>query len=323
MYPYRVLVTGKTLAEPALAKLKQAGVDVEFMPGLIGEETLLQAMEDNPVAAILLRGNPPVTKRVFEAARGLRVIAKHGAGIDSVDLEAARAAGVAIATAGDAGAPAVAEFALALILSLRRNLHALTERVRQGHWDRGSYQGQELAGQTLGIIGPGQIGGRLAELASGLGMQVVASGREGRRNVTGLPAVGVSFDELLRQADVVSLHCPLTPQTRGLIGAAEIARMKRGAILVNTARGALVDEAAVAAALENGQLGGAGFDTFSEEPPMSDSPLLTAPNILLTPHIGSQTSAAQERTALQAVDNILAALGATTTGSAPGAVLPA
>jgi D-3-phosphoglycerate dehydrogenase / 2-oxoglutarate reductase len=305
---YRVLVTSNVLAKPACERLEKSGFVLEFTTATPDEQALLKAVGRRPIHAILLRGNPPVTRRLIEAATSLKIIAKHGAGVDSVDLQAARDAGVAVTTAGEAGASAVAELALSMIMALGRDLPRLTMRIQNGHWDRGGYQGREIAGRTLGIIGLGHIGGRLATLAHALGMNVIAARPGGMPRTKGLPVTPVAFEELLATADIISLHCPATPDTSGLIDAAAIGRMKAGALLINTARGALVDETAVAEALHAGKLAGAAFDTFSEEPINPGNPLLKAPNVILTPHIASQTSAAVERTGLQTADNIIAAL---------------
>lgn len=305
---YRVLVTSNALAKPACERLELAGISLEFTNAAPDEQALLEAVSKGPIHAILLRGNPPITRRLIEAATSLKIIAKHGAGVDSVDLQAARDAGVAVTTAGEAGAGAVAELALSMIMALGRDLPRLTDRMRNGHWDRGGYQGRELASRTLGIVGLGLIGGRLATMAHALGMKVIAAKPGGTPRTEGLPVTAVTFEELLATADIISLHCPATPETSGLIDATAINRMKAGALLINTARGALVDEAAVAAALHSGKLAGAAFDTFSEEPINPENPLLKAPNVILTPHIASQTTAAVERTGLQTADNIIAAL---------------
>ena len=305
----RVLVTAGTLHPAAVARLMAAGLEVEFMAGAVDETALLRAAGMGPLHAIVLRGNPPVTRRLIAAAPDLVIIAKHGAGVDSVDLAAAGAAGIIVATAGDTGAAAVAELTLAMMLALRRNLLPFTERIRAGHWDRGGFLGQELGGQTLGIVGLGRIGTRVAGMARMLGMNVLALRRDDRsfRDVE-----AVSLDMLLARADIVTLHCPLTEATRRIIDAAAIARMRRGAMLINTARGPLVDEAAIAAALRSGHLAGAAFDVFGREPLGDDDPLRTAPNVVLTPHIGSQTAAALQRTAMQVADNVLAALSGQT-----------
>lgn len=208
---YRALVTGSALAELARKRLEQAGISLEFTNAAPEEQDLLEAVGKAPIHAILLRGNPPVTRRVIEAATSLKIIAKHGAGVDSVDLQAARDAGVAITTAGEAGAGAVAELALSMIMALGRDLPRLNDRMRSCHWDRGGYQGRELAGRTLGIIGLGLIGGRLATMTHALGMKVIAARPGGAARTEGLPVAAVAFEELLETADIISLHCPATP----------------------------------------------------------------------------------------------------------------
>jgi D-3-phosphoglycerate dehydrogenase len=208
-------------------------------------------------------------------------------------------------------------------LALGRELESLSARVKSGRWDRGNFQGRELRGRTLGLIGFGRIGRRVAELARCFGMHVVALtstpthattarvGDPGRSPESVNPALAetaVSLDALLASCDIVSLHCPLTAETRGMMDRRTFAMMKPGALFINTARGALVDEAALADALSSGRLAGAALDTLAEEPPAPGSPLLSAPNLIITPHIAGQTSAAVERMGIAAAENIVAVL---------------
>jgi D-3-phosphoglycerate dehydrogenase len=322
-HPLRVLVTGAELVSIAVDKLSSIGATLTMMPGKMTEERLIEELAKQPVQAILMRGNPPVSQAVLDAAPELRVIAKHGAGVDSVDLAAATAHGVLVMIAGDANAPAVAELTLGCILALGRDLGSLSARVKSGQWDRGSYHGTELRGRTLGLIGFGRIGRRVAELARCFGMRVIALtstptratkarvGDPGRSSESIAPALAeraASFEALLASADIVSLHCPLTAETRGLMNRRAFATMKPGALFINTARGALVDEAALADALTSGRLAGAALDTLTEEPPAPGNPLLSAPNLIITPHIAGQTGAAVERMGVAAAENIVAVL---------------
>lgn len=304
----RVLVTGAELVSTAVDKLSSIGATLTMMPGKVTEQRLIEELAKQPVQAILMRGNPPVSQAVLDAAPELRVIAKHGAGVDSVDLAAATAQGVLVMIAGDTNAPAVAEFALGCILALGRDLGPLSARVKSGAWDRGSYHGTELRGRTLGLIGFGRIGRRVAELAQCFGMRVVALTRSPESIAPQLAERSASFEELLASSDIVSLHCPLTAEMRGLMDRRAFAMMKPGALFINTARGALVDEAALADALTSGRLAGAALDTLAEEPPAPGNPLLSAPNLIVTPHIAGQTSAAVERMGIAAAENIVAVL---------------
>jgi D-3-phosphoglycerate dehydrogenase len=307
-HPLRVLVTGAELVSSAVDKLASIGASLTMMPGKVSEQRLIEELAKQPVQAILMRGNPPVSEVVLDAAPELRVIAKHGAGVDSVDLAAATARKVLVMVAGDANAPAVAELTMGCILALGRELESLSARVRSGQWDRGSYQGRELRGRTLGLIGFGRIGRRVAELARCFGMRVIALTRSAESIAPALAERAMSLDALLASCDIVSLHCPLTAETRGMMDRRAFAMMKPGALFINTARGALVDEAALSEALISGRLAGAALDTLAEEPPAPGSPLLSAPNLIITPHIAGQTGAAVERMGIAAAENIVAVL---------------
>ncbi len=301
-----VLVTGAELTSAAVAKLSAISATLSTMPGKITEQRLLEELARQPVQAILMRGNPPITRAALDAAPALRVIAKHGVGVDSVDVATATEKGIFVMVAGDANSPAVAEMTIAFMLALGRDLEKLSDRVKSGQWDRGSYHGTELRGRTIGLVGFGRIGRRVAELSHSLGMRVIAFTRS--RPDPALAEAAPSLESLLSQSDVVSLHCPLTAETRGMMSRRAFASMKRGALFINTARGALVDEAALAEALASGHLAGAALDTLAEEPPLPGNPLLSAPNILITPHISGQTIAAVVRMGIAAAENIVAVL---------------
>ena len=303
---FHVLVTGAELTSAAVAKLSAIGATLAMMPGKITEQRLLEEIARQPVQAILMRGNPPIARAVLDAAPALRVIAKHGVGVDSVDVAAATQKGILVMVAGDANAPAVAEMTIAFMLALGRDLEKLSASVKSGQWERGTYHGTELRGRTLGLVGFGQIGRRVAQLGRSLGLRVIAFTRS--RPDPALAEAAPSLESLLSQSDVVSLHCPLTAETRGLMSRQAFAFMKPGALFINTARGALVDEAALSEALESGHLAGAALDTLAEEPPRPGNPLLSAPNILITPHISGQTTAAVTRMGIAAAENIVAAL---------------
>lgn len=236
----------------------------------------------------------------------VRVISRYGAGVDRVDLQACRARGIVVANTPGANATAVCELAFGLMLCCARNLVALHRQVEQGLWPR--TQGIELAGKTLGIIGMGAIGKRLALRAKAFEMQVVAhdpfldAAFAARHGIAGLPV-----DELLGQSDVVSLHTPLSEQTRHLINAQRLQSMRPGAILINTARGGLIDEEAAAQALRTGRLGALGLDAFEHEP-LTGSPLLGLERVVLTPHTGAQTAEAVANMGMGAVQNAIAIL---------------
>jgi len=217
-------------------------------------------------------------------------------------VEAASRRGVAVVHAPDSCTQSVAEHALALVFALSRQLGQLDRAVQEDHWAvRDRYRGLELAGKTLGIVGLGRIGRRTAELAQAVGMKVVTWSPHSRDDR--FPAL--ALDELLRLSDVVSLHLALTPETRGLIDAKALRLFKPSSLLVNTARGALIDELALAAAIRSGHLGGAGLDVLEQEPPPADHPLLHLVNVLITPHIAAITATAYRRMCVETCEQVL------------------
>jgi glyoxylate reductase len=241
-----------------------------------------------------------VDKELLEAAPRLRVVANHAVGYDNVDVPACSARGVWVTNTPDVLTDATADLAWALILALARRLREGERMLRAGEfrgWAPTMLLGRELRGRTLGILGYGRIGRAVARRAEGFGMRVLFTARGG----------GVALDELLEKSDVLSIHCPLNPQTRRLIGPAELLRMKRGSFLVNTARGPIVDEAALVAALESGHLGGAALDVFENEPAVHPG-LIGREDVVLLPHLGSATRETREkmaRIALEQVERVL------------------
>lgn len=302
-----VLVTAATVSDLAQKLLREGGAGIEFMADVVDEKALIAALSRDNVAAVLLRGSPPLTERVFAAARGLKIVAKHGAGVDSVDLASATKHGVAVMVAGGANADAVAEHALAMMLCLARDLPRFDRETRQGVWRDLKHFTRDFHTLTVGIVGYGQIGARTARLVQACGAQVVVH----TRSEPVLPAgmiVEPDLDRLLERVDILSLHCPLTDKTRGMIGAAQFARMKPGAFLINTARGPVIDEPALVTALQEGKLAGAGLDTFATEPPDAANPLFALPNVLVTPHIAAATTDAMTRMGTIAASNIISYL---------------
>src|SRR3954447_24025013 len=238
---------------------------------------------------------------LIEASPDLRVISNYAVGSDNVDLEAATKRGIPVGITPDVLTEATADLAFAGLLAAARRLPEAAATVREGRWltwEPDWLLGHDVHGATLGIVGFGRIGQAVARRAGGFDMQVLHTSRHG----------GVSLEELLERADAVSLHTPLTPDTRHLIDAAALARMKPTAVLVNTARGAIVDQDALAAALHEGRIAGAALDVTDPEPLPPDHPLLDAPNLLVLPHIGSATHSTRERMADLAVENLLAGL---------------
>lgn len=254
----------------------------------------------------MIVGLDQVTAAVLEAAPRLRVVAKHGIGVDTIDVAAATRLGIWVTNAPGGSEQSVAELTLGLILALVRNLVEHDRLVRAGQWKRLS--GFELGGKTLGLIGLGHIGREVVKRARAFGMTVIAydvapdAEFAQTHDVELLP-----LDQVLRRADIVSLHCPLTSETRELIGERALATMKPGSYLINTARGELVNETALAQAITSGHLRGAGLDVFNAEPP-AGSPLLSLPQVVLSPHCGASTQEAAERVGLRAVENVIAVL---------------
>ncbi len=251
-----------------------------------------------------------VDAELLGAAPRLRVVSTCSVGVDHVDLAAASARGIAVGHTPGVLTEATADLAFALLLAAARRIPEADRFVRAERWlkawEPSLLLGKELAGATLGVVGLGAIGEAVARRAQGFGMRVLGWTRSGR-GAPGVTAVG-DLGELLAAADFVSVHVARTPQTLGLLGAREIASMKRGAILVNTARGGIVDEEAVCAALASGQLSAAAFDVFETEPLPASSPLLAAPNLVLAPHLGSATYATRARMSELCVKNLLAGL---------------
>ncbi len=281
------------------------GLLVEERRGL-SESELLPLVSD--VDAWIVRGATQVTRGLIEAAPKLRWVARAGAGIDNIDAQAARERGVGVLNVPGANAVAVAELVFGLLLSLFRQIPAADASLRRGEWEKSRFKGRELRGKTLGIVGLGKIGRAVAQRARGFEMTSI--GHDPLIADDAIRAMGVeprSLEDLLPRSEILTLHVPLTSQTRGLIGAREIARLPQGAVLVNAARGGLVDEAAVLAALEQGHLGGAVFDVFAAEPP-GTAPLFRRSDVVATPHIGAATVEAQEAVGEEIVKLLLGKL---------------
>ena len=255
--------------------------------------------------ALIVRSQVQVDAELIAAGSKLVVIGRAGVGVDNVDLEAATRAGITVVNAPTGNTIAAAEHTLALLYGVARRTAAADASVRRGEWKRSQFTGLELRGRTLGIVGLGKIGQAIADRARA--MEMVVLGVDPYVSVEQAANHGVElvdFDTMLARADIVTVHVPLTRATKGLIGRAAIARLKPGAIVLNVARGGIVDEAAVAEALVSGHLAGAGIDVFDAEPP-KDSPLLTAPNTLLTPHLGASTAEAQVLVAEEVAQQVL------------------
>jgi len=265
-----------------------------------------------PVRAILTRGRGRIPEALLARCPALAVIARAGAGLDNLDTAAAARRGIAVIHAPGANTRTVAEHTLALMLDLARGITRSARAVAAGRWEeRAGYRGDELDGLTLGIVGFGNIGRLTALKAGALGMKVLAHDPQVGENDAAWAAAGArrsEFAALLEQSDVVSLHIPLTAETRGLLDEDRLARMKRDAVVINTARGGIVDEAALARMLREGRLGGAALDVFDDEPLPAGSPLVGAPRLLLTPHIAGVTLESNERVSALIADRVADAL---------------
>jgi glyoxylate reductase len=295
----QVFVT-RALPFPALDRLRSEH-DVDEWPGDMPPSPDELRAHARVADGLLTLVTDRVDAALLDAAPGLRAIANMAVGTDNIDLEAAAARGIPVGNTPDVLTDATADIAFALLLALARKIVPGAAKVRSGEWrtwEPAGDLGADLAGATLGIVGWGRIGQAVARRSEGFGMEVVHSSRSS----------GVPLPELLAAADFVSLHTPLTPDTRGLIDAAALERMKPTALLINTARGGVVDQDALRAALHAGTIAGAALDVTDPEPLPPDHPLLDAPNLLVVPHVGSATVRTRAKMAAMAVDNLLAAL---------------
>lgn len=259
--------------------------------------------------ALIVRSATKVRRETLSEADRLRVVGRAGVGVDNIDLEAATERGIAVLNAPAGNTVSAAELTVALMLAMVRGVAAADASVRSGEWARSRFQGIELRGRTLGLVGAGRIGGEVARRARAFGMKVIAHDpylTEERAGEIGVHMC--SLDVVLAESDVVSLHVPLTDSTRGMIDARALQRMKSGSFLVNVARGGVIDEVALAQALHDGKLAGAALDVFAHEPLEAASPLRSAPNIVLTPHLGASTAEAQELVATEIAEAVRDAL---------------
>ena len=301
----RVLVSDD-LSPEAVRILSEAGLDVDVKVGL--KPDALEAAIGG-YDALAVRSATKVTARLLEKAKRLKVVGRAGVGVDNVDLDAATRQGVVVMNTPGGSSVTVAELALGMIMSLYRHVPAATASVKAGKWEKKRFQGREIAGKTLGVVGIGNIGSVLVNRALAMKMRVVAYDPFITPEAAAkLGAALVDLETLWREADAVSLHVPLTEQTRNLVGAATLAKMKKGAIVVNCSRGGIVDERALADALASGHLGGAALDVFEKEPPPPDHPLFAQDDFVCTPHIGASTEEAQSAVAVALAEQLVAFL---------------
>ena len=299
-----VFVTAPRLGEAGVRALRESGSRVIYLPEGGGRAEVEEIMAREAVDAVISR-TVELSAAAITSCPTLRVVTKHGVGVGNIDVAAATARGIPVFTTPGANAQSVAELTIALMFGAARRVAWMDAEIRQGRWSR-AQDGRQLAGATLGLVGAGQIGQRVARVAAATGMRVLAfdPGFGLNSPVQEVTMVG-SLDELLRQADVLSLHVPLSERTRGLIGAEQLALLPADAIVLNTARGEIIDEPALIDALRSGQVFAAGLDTTWTEPMEQGNPLLECRNVVVTPHVGGSTPAALEAMALAAAQNVL------------------
>ncbi len=298
-----VLVTAADLAPQALELLQDFEVIYAGKTPTVDDITALCGRH-NPVAIIVRYG--AVGAQAIEAAPALRVISKHGSGTDTIDKAAAQARQVQVRAAVGANAAAVAEQALALLLACAKSVPKLNARMHAGFWDKATHKSLELGGRTIGLVGLGAIGLRFARMAQAMDMRVIGFDPYAREFPPGVEKV--DLDTLWRTSDAISFHCPLSSDNRNMLNRATLALCKPGVIVVNTARGGLIDEAALLDALRSGQVACAGLDSFAVEPMTAGHPFQGEERVLLSPHIGGVTADAYVKMGVASVQNVLAVL---------------
>ncbi len=305
----RDMTNWKILIADGLDKLGQdilkAGAEVHDRNGISAEE-LLKEIESYD--ALVVRGRTKVTKQVLEAGKQLKVVGRAGVGVDNIDLAAAQARGVKVVNAPTATSTAVAELTLALMIALVRQVPRADSGMKTGQWLKKELEGRELSGKTLGILGMGNIGSEVARRASAFNMRILGyDPLISADTIRQRGAEPAELNELYARSDIISLHLPLLPETRDMINDAALSSMKRGVYLVCAARGGVINETALLARLESGQVAGAGLDVFAEEPPGLTA-LVAHPHVVATPHIGAQTAEAQERASIDIANEVIAGL---------------
>ena len=320
------ILVSDSLSKHGVAILEKAGFAVHVKTKLSQEELL---REIRAYEGLIVRSGTKVTAEVIEAAERLKVIGRAGSGLDNVDIHAATRRGIVVMNTPGGNTVTTAEHAMAMICAMTRRIPQATASLKAGKWEKDRFMGVELYNKTLGVVGIGQIGGYLAKLAQGMAMNVVAYDpylAPERAREMGVEVV--DLEELFRRSDIISVHTPLTAETRFLINAAAIEKMKPGVMIVNCARGGIIDEADLVEALKAKRVATAAFDVFAEEPIESDHPLLALDNFICTPHIGASTTEAQENVAVGIAEQIVdyftkgLARGAVNVPSVPPDLLP-
>ena len=293
----------ETVAEDAMSMLEEA-TDMNILTGF-DETSVTSQIQNYSIDAIITRGKGQVRDSFMAQLPNLKVISRCGVGLDNIDVSSATKRGIKVVNAPNSNADTIAEHTIALLLMLQRNLYNAVTIVKENRWqDRGSYVGDETHGKTLGIIGMGNIGKKVAKIASALGMNVIywSSKKED------VPYTFVDLDTLLKTSDSISLHLPLTSKTENLIDKAAFSKMKTNALLINTARGGIIDQKELLQALQNKKIAGFAADVLVEEPPAKNDPLLQLKNVLITAHLGSLTKTTYTKMCTMTVENTLAIL---------------
>ena len=300
-----VIMTAPRLAPQAAALIEAAGGTLHYMaPYPSAADVAALAAQVQPVAILSRQG--PVTSAVMDAAPGLRIVARHGVGVDDVDLHEAQRRGIIVTRAPGSNTQAVAEHTLAMLLALAKDLKPLSAQVAGGEWRNAGTKVRDVAGLRLSLVGCGAIGQAVARLATAFGIAVAAYDPAGPDS-PGITRM-TTLPELLARSDVLSLHLPFSPATQHLIGAAELALLPPGAFVLNTARGGLVDEVALQQALISGHVAGAGLDVFEDEPPPGSHPLRCHPRVICTPHVAGVTDSSLVNMGVMAAECIAAVL---------------
>lgn len=298
----KILVCDPIDAE-GVQKLRGQGFQVDIKPSIVKEELekIIPGYD-----ALVVRSRTKVSQEIIERGKRLKAIGRVGAGLDNIDLDAAEEKSVAVLNTPEALADSVAEMTIGLILAAARKISVADCSVKNGKWLKTELTGRLLKGKTLGLIGLGNIGKRVAEIAKEIGMKILVTKRTppGAKLLRALNAEFVPLEDLLRRSDIVSVHVPLTQETDRMIGGREVSLMKPGALLVNTSRGRIIDEDALLDALKSGNLGGAALDVYESEPPKNQK-LVRLPNVLCTPHIGAQTHEAQKAASVMVAEKLI------------------
>ncbi|NVJ92720.1 MAG: hydroxyacid dehydrogenase [Methylocystaceae bacterium] len=301
-----ILVTGPDL-DPAAQNLVEArGYKTIHTPAYADSNVISETLESTGAVGVVSRMGR-LNADVINKAVNLKVISKHGVGTDNIDLEAAAKRNIPVLVATGANAVSVAEHAISLLLATVKRIRTLDAGLREGRWEKPGFSGVELDGSTMGLLGMGSIAQATGRMAKGLGLKLIGYDPFADEDVFAKNGVERcdNIEDLFAGSDILSLHCPLNEQTKNIINASAIAKMPPGGFIVNTARGGLIDEAALVEAVRSGHLAGAGLDTFAVEPPAADHPFFAESNIIITPHIGGVTRQAGARVGVAAVEGIM------------------